>query len=316
MDNNSVTNISSNINNEITNSIEKFNQFEQDNDTFDNSLINIHHHEKSMNQTEQLLCQVMNENSILRENKTKLEEIIIDKDNILNKLNTKFKQIEGEINKNDEIIEHLKSDNMILHNLIQSMKKDQEMFDMEKANLTATNKHLEQVILIKIENEKKLLEDNQILNQLIQDLKEQLTMQYAMNENKLDKLNDSEADNSHSNDHECSSCEYLRNQLNAYIYLYGELIDQRNVEDISNDCSTHKLTENNKINNTRDKINSNQLSDADDQLNEKIYSNEQFIKSHSNDLSLTEYSNCNESSSGNDRVHNSESKCHHAKCIK
>ncbi|CAH8655607.1 unnamed protein product [Schistosoma rodhaini] len=197
-----------------------------------------------------------------------------------------------------------------------SMKTDQEKFHLEKENLIKTNKHLEQIILIKIENEKKLLEDNQILDKLIQDLREQLTV-YTMSKTRSNESNDLEDDphppHPHPNGHKCSNCDYLQKQLQAYIYLYGELIDP-DVQDNTDHCSFEELTEKNKRNITNDKIctklnQSIKITDTNSQSNEKVNPNETLIKSHS------DYSSSNESSSINEHVNN-HNKSHGAKYVR
>ncbi|CAI2732790.1 unnamed protein product [Schistosoma spindalis] len=271
---------------------ETCNKLKQSNHS-DNSLSIINNDQKSINQIEQLLCQVLNENSILREKNEELEEMILNNEDHSKKLNMILKETKMELNKKEDLNEQLKSDNVILNNLIQSMKSDQEMLHVEKENLIQTNKHLEQIILGKIENEKKLLEDNQILDKLIQDLREQFTT-CTMYKTRSDESNNLEDDRHHHHyhpdGHECSNCEYLQKQLNAYIYLYGELIDP-NIQDISDNSSIEELTEKMKQNITNDKICSKldqsiKSSDVNDQSNEKVNLNETLMKSHSDYSSL------------------------------
>ncbi|VDP74240.1 unnamed protein product [Schistosoma mattheei] len=193
------------------------------------------------------------------------------------------------------------------------MKSDHEMFHAEKENLIQTNQHLEQIILRKIENEKKLLEDNEILDKLIQDLREQLTT-YTMYKTKSNESNNLEDDRLHHRHHlaghECSNCEYLQKQLNGYIYLYGELIDP-NIQDISDNCSIEELTEKRKKNMTNDKICAKldhpiKISDINDQSNENVNPNETLMKSHS------DYSSSNDSSS----IHEHVNKWCNTKCMR
>ncbi|CAH8613595.1 unnamed protein product [Schistosoma guineensis] len=56
---------------------EPFNKLKQSNNS-DISLSNVNYDQKSMNQIEQLLCQVLNENSILREKNEELNEMILN----------------------------------------------------------------------------------------------------------------------------------------------------------------------------------------------------------------------------------------------
>ncbi|CAH8619534.1 unnamed protein product [Schistosoma margrebowiei] len=284
---------------------EPFNELKQSNKS-DISLSNVNYDQKSINQIEQLLCQVLNENSILREKNEELNEMILNNEDHSKKLNMIIKEMKMELNKKEDLNEQLKSDNVILNNLIQSMKSDHEMFHIEKENLIQTNQHLEQIILRKIENEKKLLEDNQILDKLIQDLREQLTT-YTMYKTKSNESNNLEDDHHHHHHHhpdghECSNCEYLQKQLNGYIYLYGELIDP-NIQDISDNCSIEELTEKKKQNIINDKIcakldQSIKISDINDQSNEKVNPNESLMKSHS------DYSSSSDSSSIHEHVNN------------
>ncbi|CAH8621494.1 unnamed protein product [Schistosoma bovis] len=295
---------------------EPFNKLKQSNNS-DISLSNVNYDQKSMNQIEQLLCQVLNENSILREKNEELKEIILNNEDHSKKLNMIMKEMKMELNKKEDLNEQLKSDNVILNNLIQSMKSDHEMFHIEKENLIQTNQHLEQIILRKIENEKKLLEDNQILDKLIQDLREQLTT-YTMYKTKSNEPNNLEDDRLHHHHHhpaghECSNCEYLQKQLNGYIYLYGELIDS-NIQDISDDCSIEELTEKRKQNMTNDKIcakldHSIKISDINDQSNENVNPNETLMKSHS------DYSSSSDSSSIHEYVNN-DNEWGSTKCIR
>ncbi|CAH8615074.1 unnamed protein product [Schistosoma bovis] len=294
---------------------EPFNKLKQFSNS-DISLSNVNYDQKSMNQIEQLLCQVLNENSILREKNEELNEMILNNEDHSKKLNMIMKEMKMELNKKEDLNEQLKSDNVILNNLIQSMKSDHEMFHIEKENLIQTNQHLEQIILRKIENEKKLLEDNQILDKLIQDLREQLTT-YTMYKTKSNESNNLEDDrlhhHHHTAGHECSNCEYLQKQLNGYIYLYGELIDS-NIQDISDNCSIEELTEKRKQNMTNDKIcakldHSIKISDINDQSNEKVNPNETLIKSHS------DYSSSSDSSSIHEHVNN-DNEWGSTKCIR
>uniref|UniRef100_A0A095C8R3 Uncharacterized protein n=1 Tax=Schistosoma haematobium TaxID=6185 RepID=A0A095C8R3_SCHHA len=193
------------------------------------------------------------------------------------------------------------------------------MFHTEKENLIQTNQHLEQIILIKIENEKKLLEDNQILDKLIQEsdnLEDDLLLHHHHHHH-------------HPAGHECSNCEYLQKQLNGYIYLYGELINP-NIQDISDNCSIEgglkilslhyvlfiylELTEKRKQNMTNDKIcakldQSIKISDINDQSNEKVNPNETLMKSHS------DYSSSSDSSSIHEHINN-HNECGSTKCIR
>ncbi|VDP97312.1 unnamed protein product [Trichobilharzia regenti] len=88
--------------------------------------------------------------------------------NEINDIRIKMTTIQHELNKQIEMNENLKSDNILLNNLIESMKKDQDILYHEKEDLIITNKQFEQTLLMKIENEKKLLADNQFLDQLVQ----------------------------------------------------------------------------------------------------------------------------------------------------
>ncbi|CAH8635378.1 unnamed protein product [Schistosoma rodhaini] len=191
-----------------------------------------------------------------------------------------------------------------------SMKTEQEMFHLDKENLIRTNKHLEQIILTKIENEKKLLEDNQILDELIQDLREQLTV-YTMSKTRSNESNDLEDDLHHPPHHpighKCSNCDYLQKQLQAYIYLYGELIDP-NVQDNTDNCSFEELTEKSKRNIPSDKICTKlnqpiKITDTNNQSNEKVNPNETLIKSHSDYSSSSESSLINECVTNHNKSH-------------
>uniref|UniRef100_A0A5K4F0P1 Centrosomal protein of 162 kDa n=1 Tax=Schistosoma mansoni TaxID=6183 RepID=A0A5K4F0P1_SCHMA len=297
------------MNNEMIDFNEKFNQLKQFNHS-DILLSKINNDQESINQIEQLLYQVLNENSMLREKNEELEEMLLNKEDHSKKLNMILKDIKMELNKKEEMNEQLKSDNMILNNLIQSMKTEQEMFHLDKENLIRTNKHLEQIILTKIENEKKLLEDNQILDELIQDLREQLTV-YTMSKTRSNESNDLEDDLHHPPHHpighKCSNCDYLQKQLQAYIYLYGELIDP-NVQDNTDNCSFEELTEKSKRNIPSDKICTKlnqpiKITDTNNQSNEKVNPNETLIKSHSDYSSSSESSLINECVTNHNKSH-------------
>ncbi|KAK4467911.1 hypothetical protein MN116_008520 [Schistosoma mekongi] len=217
---------------------------------------------ESINLTEQLLYQVMNENSVLREKNEELREIIYhEEDNSkMNELSTmkmKLKETEHELIRTKEENKQLKSDNILLNNLIQ-------------------------------------------------------------------ELNDHEVDDSHSNEHECSNCEYFKHQLNAYIYLYGEL-NHSNVQDILEHCLNegmflHSLVLRNflynlciqcvfifiyfKISNV-----------VNNQRMNSIPLNENLIKSPS-DYSISNYHSSNESTSTNECKHPNDTKSHNAEGTK
>ncbi|TNN05933.1 hypothetical protein EWB00_008765, partial [Schistosoma japonicum] len=196
-----------------------------------------------------------------------------------------------------------------------SMKRDQEIFSSENDNLCTINKNLEQIIVMKIDNEKKLLEDNQVLDKLIQNLQEQLTTCTA-DQKQLNELNDPEVVDSHLNAHKCSSCEYFKHQLNAYIYLYGEL-NQSNVQDIPEQYLNEDTTQTIKKNITKQKCMKQDdiYNVVNDQRMDRIPLNENLIKSHS-DYSLSDNLSSNESTSTNECKDASDTKPHNVESTK
>ncbi|CAH8619606.1 unnamed protein product [Schistosoma margrebowiei] len=117
---------------------EPFNELKQSNKS-DISLSNVNYDQKSINQIEQLLCQVLNENSILREKNEELNEMILNNEDHSKKLNMIIKEMKMELNKKEDLNEQLKSDNVILNNLIQDLREQLTTYTMYKTKSNESN---------------------------------------------------------------------------------------------------------------------------------------------------------------------------------
>ncbi|CAH8598467.1 unnamed protein product [Heterobilharzia americana] len=263
--------------NDRPNKVEAVNNFDDNYSLLKIATDNNRNNQKPVKQIEQLLYQVMNENSTLREKNEQLQEEIIclkedySKVDELIEMKTKIKTIEQELHRQVEMNKNLKSDNIILNSLVQSIKAEQEELYREKENLVITNKHFEQTLLMKIEKERKLLEDNQFLDKLVQ------------------KFNRSDVGHVHADFPKCGNCEYMENQLNVYIYMYGKLSEQ-NLCDVPDRCNSDEdaMEERRNSSSARSKFER-----QDQSSNEEKETNENSPKSQS-DYSSSECINTNE----------------------
>ncbi|CAH8619576.1 unnamed protein product [Schistosoma margrebowiei] len=321
---------------------EPFNELKQSNKS-DISLSNVNYDQKSINQIEQLLCQVLNESALPILAFTSASDPSCSSMMLTRYVKDSTCSRDPPPNVIDWVgvyaVDYLQSSNRLIscrlstvfHPSTQMSRSSQTsqppLYFSKNSILREKNEELNEMILnnedhskklnmiikeMKMELNKKedlneqLKSDNVILNNLIQDLREQLTT-YTMYKTKSNESNNLEDDHHHHHHHHPDGHECSNCEyLQKQLNGYIYLYGELidpNIQDISDNCSIEELTEKKKQNIINDKICA-KLDQSIKISDINDQSNEKVNPNESLMKSHSDYSSSSDSSSIHEHVNN------------